>query len=209
MFKLPIKADQLGKEGHSCTIWIHYKPLKVLGSSCWGYGGVAGSFEHSNEPLRSIKGGEFFDQLNGRQLLKRGCVPCSYWTSRGSSLISRHSSVKRNQISLGSGSGVKAAGMWKWAPLSTVDARTTTKWGFTLHLYGKVLMQSDSFPNVDIKTNCFRVLTMQTGLAAMIRSELRVVLLILKLSNPKTSFNTNCIARTHVHTAPGVWQTSY
>jgi hypothetical protein len=35
-----------------------------LSSSGSGYGPVAGSCEHGNEPLVSIKGGEFLDQLS-------------------------------------------------------------------------------------------------------------------------------------------------
>jgi len=34
---------------------------------------VTGSFQHSNEPSGSIKGGEFLDQLSNCQLLKKDC----------------------------------------------------------------------------------------------------------------------------------------
>jgi hypothetical protein len=36
----------------------------ALGSSDSGQGPMAGSGEHGNEPLVSIKGGEFLDQLS-------------------------------------------------------------------------------------------------------------------------------------------------
>jgi hypothetical protein len=35
---------------------------------------VAGSREHGNEPLGSIKGGEFLDHMSGCQLLKEDCA---------------------------------------------------------------------------------------------------------------------------------------
>jgi hypothetical protein len=38
---------------------------------------VVGSCEHSNEPLHSIKVGEFIDYLNNYQLLKKDVVPWS------------------------------------------------------------------------------------------------------------------------------------
>jgi hypothetical protein len=39
---------------------------------------VAGISEHSNEPAGSIKGGKFFDQLSGYQLLKKDSAPRDY-----------------------------------------------------------------------------------------------------------------------------------
>jgi hypothetical protein len=42
-----------------------------------GYDPVAGSCEHGNEPWDSIKGEEFFDQLNYYQLLKKQFAPWS------------------------------------------------------------------------------------------------------------------------------------
>jgi hypothetical protein len=40
---------------------------------------VAGCCEHSNEPMDSIKGGEFVDQLSDYQLLKKDSAPFSYF----------------------------------------------------------------------------------------------------------------------------------
>jgi hypothetical protein len=44
-----------------------------IDSSGSGQGPVAGSCEHGNEPSRSINCGEFVDQLNACQLLKKDC----------------------------------------------------------------------------------------------------------------------------------------
>jgi hypothetical protein len=41
------------------------------------YSPVADCYEHCNEPLWSIRGGEFFDQLSGCQLLKKYSFPLS------------------------------------------------------------------------------------------------------------------------------------
>jgi hypothetical protein len=41
-----------------------------------GYDAV-GSWEHGNEPLGSIKGGKFLDQLSDLQLLKKNSTPWS------------------------------------------------------------------------------------------------------------------------------------
>jgi hypothetical protein len=38
---------------------------------------VAGSYEHGNEPSRSIKGGEFLDCVSDYQLVKRASAPWS------------------------------------------------------------------------------------------------------------------------------------
>jgi hypothetical protein len=38
---------------------------------------VTGSCEHGNEPLDSIKGDKFLDQLSEYRLLKKDPVPCS------------------------------------------------------------------------------------------------------------------------------------
>jgi hypothetical protein len=39
--------------------------------------GMAGSFEHINEPPGSIVGGKFLGHLNDHQLLKLKSVPCT------------------------------------------------------------------------------------------------------------------------------------
>jgi hypothetical protein len=47
---------------------------------------VAGSGEHGNEPSGYIKGGEFLDQMNDYQLLKKDSAPWS-WLQIGKSVI--------------------------------------------------------------------------------------------------------------------------
>jgi hypothetical protein len=42
---------------------------------------MVGPCEHSNEPLGSIKDGEFLGQLSDYQLLKKDSVPWSYSVS--------------------------------------------------------------------------------------------------------------------------------
>jgi hypothetical protein len=48
-----------------------------LDSSGSGWVPVTGSFEHDDELLGSIKGGEFLDQLSNYQLLEKESVPQS------------------------------------------------------------------------------------------------------------------------------------
>jgi hypothetical protein len=48
-----------------------------LDSSGSGQDAVAGYSENGNEPLGSIEGGEFRDQMSDRQLHKKGLAPGS------------------------------------------------------------------------------------------------------------------------------------
>jgi hypothetical protein len=55
--------------------WSEIHPLGRICEGVSGLGQVSGSCEHGNEPVGSVKGRTFFDQLSDYQLPKKDSAP--------------------------------------------------------------------------------------------------------------------------------------